>query len=129
MIYKKRNGMKQILATLLLSIMVLTGCDQKDLVQWSPDGKRVAIIASGGVRVGDEKGKLSQPVLPGAKFCRWLPDSTHAIVVSTKTTSSWKEVNDLLSPKEHQTVKQIAEKAWASRALPKTKTSLEQLHQ
>jgi hypothetical protein len=121
--------MKRILVSLLLSTTLLTACDRTDLVVWSPDGNRVAIIASNSLRVGDESGKLSAPVLDNAKFCRWLPDSIHVVVVSTKETTSWKDVKDLLSTSEQKSVPRIAEKVWKLGSLPDPKSSLDRLHQ
>jgi hypothetical protein len=121
--------MKRILFALLLSAMVLSGCDRKDLVLWSPDGKRVAIIASEGLKLGDETGRLSEKALVPAAFCRWLPDSIHAVVVSVQPTYKWQVVKDALSITEERTVKRIAERVWKSRALPNAKSVSERLQQ
>ena len=105
--------MRQIFAV-IFCVTLLTACDSYDRVNWSPDGKRVAVVASDGLRLADEAGNLSAPVLDHATICRWLPDSNHAVVVSTKETTNWNDIKELLSASERAKVSRIGERMWKS---------------
>lgn len=63
-------NLKRILAIMVLSVLTLTGCGRKDQLVWSPDGKKLALTTSDGVRVGDETGKLNKPIERHAKFSK-----------------------------------------------------------
>src|SRR5271163_1706988 len=117
-----REKMKSLPVMLVLCLTLLTACDRKDHVIWSPDGARVAIVASDGLRVGNETGEISAPLISKADICRWLPDSVHAVVVSTNPTTRWSDVKDLLSYSERLKVLRIAESMWRSRSVSNRKS-------
>ena len=106
--------MKRLAIVLLLSTMLLTACEEMDRVVWSPDGKHLAVIASDGLRMGDHSGKISAPLIPNARLVSWLPDSVHALIVTTKTSSSWPEIKKTLTASECREVRVAAEKLWKS---------------
>lgn len=109
--------MKRLLAlvSLSLSILALSGCDSDDLLQWSPDGKTFTVVKDNTLKLGTPDGKLSNTILEGAEFSRWLPDSKHALVSTGRSTLSWIEVQKLLSRAEQLSVKKMATKVWQKR--------------
>jgi hypothetical protein len=96
----------------LASLIILTGCNPQPLVVWAPDGKHCAVLSSDGVRVSDESGAVSPAVAPNVTLCRWLPDSTEAVIVSEKDSTNWKEVREILTPTERVKAAQIGEALW-----------------
>jgi hypothetical protein len=100
---------------------LLTGCGRDDYLVWSPNGKQVAVLASDGLRLGDDSGNISPPILPKANLFRWLPDSVHGLVVSTDGTTKWAAITDLLSAGERQKISRAAETLWKSGSASKWK--------
>ena len=117
--------MKSLIATIILCLTLLTACKPEDRVIWSPDGKRAAVLASDGLRVSDDTGTISAPLLVDVQICRWLPDSIHTLVVSSKTTTSWEEIKNLYSKGERLKILHIAQSIWRAGSATKL-TSLDQ---
>ncbi len=76
----------------LLLALFLVACGPEKRIQWSPDGKKAAVLADGNLILADEQGNLSAPVAEGVTRMSWLPDSTQALVVIEKKVRSWDEV-------------------------------------
>ncbi len=52
-------------------------------LSWSPDGKKLALVGSDGLRVSNDGGfHLSEPVEEQAQIVTWFPDSKRIIVVT-----------------------------------------------
>jgi len=75
-------GQVRFLLAVLLALLLLGGCYQKRF-QWSPDGKRVALITNDGLYLSDAEGKLSELLLPAVKTAAWFSDSQR-LAVSTE---------------------------------------------
>lgn len=97
---------------LILAIPLLAACDRKDVVLWSPDGKRMAVIASDGLVLGDETGKIAAPLKINLEIFRWMPDSKHALVVERDLVTSWKDACSLLTLSRQREVSRYAERSW-----------------
>ncbi len=82
------------------------------------------MLASDGLRVSDDTGTISAPLLVDVQICRWLPDSIHALVVSSKTTTSWAETKNLYSASERLKILHIAKSIWRAGSATKL-TSLD----
>jgi len=89
---RRRLKAGAILAVLLSLALFVAACGPEKLVQWSPDGKRVAVMSNGTLFVADEQGSLSRPIAEGVTRMSWLPDSTQALVVSERKVKSWDEM-------------------------------------
>ncbi|HEY9755509.1 MAG TPA: hypothetical protein V6C97_10130 [Oculatellaceae cyanobacterium] len=96
------------------TVFLLTACDSTDLIQWSPDGKRVAVLASDGLRLGDETGKLSAPVDESICALRWFPDSNRAVVKTCVLVTKWADLRKILSQREQGEIQIAARKIWRS---------------
>jgi hypothetical protein len=118
-------SMKKLFLVVASSLLFLTGCDREDLIVWSPDGKRVVVLANDGLRMGDESGKLSAPVDSCIKIVRWLPDSHHALVVVSSVVTEWNELRSLLSQSDQRNVILLANKIWKSGHLPRSADYME----
>ncbi|MBP9093950.1 PD40 domain-containing protein [bacterium] len=72
----------KLITASLFSITVLCSCDFEERLSWSPDGKRMAVLADQ-LRLADED-SISKPLLKkqfGSVLAfRWLPDSHHALL-------------------------------------------------
>jgi hypothetical protein len=81
---------------LVLTVLLLAGCDDLGRINWSPDGKRCAVLSEHDLQIGDDTGALhAEPTLRTGIF-EWLPDSKSAIVVTAKK-ASWSELTKLIS--------------------------------
>jgi len=105
-------------AAVFCTVTLLTGCDKLDHLQWSPDGKCLAVLSSDGLRVSDASGSLSKSIPMKLSIFRWLPDSKRALVVTTKQTTSWNEVKPLLSAAERTRTITVADSLWKFRGDP-----------
>lgn len=77
----------KLITAALFSITVLGACDFEERLSWSPDGKRMAVLADQ-LRLADLD-SISKPVL-GPNFgpvlyFRWLPDNHHALLGYRRT--------------------------------------------
>src|SRR5277367_3705006 len=112
--------MSRLVLAIVFVVSMLTACDRKDLIIWSPDGKRMAVLASDGLVLGDETGRISAPLHTDVEILRWLPDSKHAFVVSTDVVESWKDLRTILSASEQQAVVRFGRKMWRLGRIPQT---------
>jgi Tol biopolymer transport system component len=77
----------KLITAALFSITVLGACDFEERLSWSPDGKRMAVLADQ-LRLADLD-SISKPVLgPNygpVLYFRWLPDNHHALLGYRRT--------------------------------------------
>lgn len=111
----------RVWVALIVCLVCLAGCGPYNYVQWSPDGKHVAVLATDGLRIGDGEGNLTEPILPKASRVSWLPDSEHALVVSTRETKSWKDVSAVLSETERRRISRLADSLWRAGSVSRWK--------
>ncbi len=77
----------KLITVSLFSITVLCSCDFEERVSWSPDGKRMAVLADR-LRLADNN-DLSKPLLEPhfgqLLSLRWLPDNHHVLICYRRT--------------------------------------------
>src|SRR5438477_13122765 len=84
--------MKTILrAILLLLVAVIAGCDPEQLVVWSPDGSKAAVIGADGLHICDPGGKLTPLLVKDVRKVAWFADSDRVAAVREVKIASWKE--------------------------------------
>src|ERR1041384_261573 len=104
------NHMKTIIVALIFVLLaVLAGCDPPELLFWSPDGRHAAVLAPDGVHVCDGDGKLSGPLIEGARSFAWFSDSTQALVVKLVAVKSWKDAEPYLDEADAKSLATAAE--------------------
>lgn len=92
-----------------LSIPLLSSCDLQQQLTWSPDGKKLAVVASDGVRLSVDGGlHLSEPVETNGHLLNWFSDSKRLLVVSNVGYDNWPELEKNLKPEEVESVKATA---------------------
>jgi len=89
--------------------LTLAACDM-NRVAWAPDAKRAAIIGSDGLRMTDDKGTLTAPVLDQVAKIAWWPDSKQCLVLRSIPAKDWTEIEPILSPFEAKQVRESSEK-------------------
>ena len=94
----------------LLSVACLTGCNGPHPMAWSPDGSKMAIVASDGLRFGDASGQLSAPVLRDVSALAWLPDSRHLLVAGTTNITTWQAAQGYLTKDEQAQCAEVAKR-------------------
>src|SRR5215470_11349089 len=97
--------MIRLIRTWLLFIgvaLVCAGCEPTNRLVWSPDGLRAVVLASDGLRVCDQAGRISEPLIKAVDVACWTPDSTHALAATRSKVHSWTEAAKLLSPPERK---------------------------
>ncbi|MBP7860236.1 hypothetical protein KA183_01030 [bacterium] len=99
---------KKICLTIACTL-TLAACDMTKVV-WAPDAKRAAIIGSDGLRISDEKGTLSKPVMDQVAKIAWWPDSKQCLVLRSIPAKDWTEIEPILSPDEAKQVRESSEK-------------------
>lgn len=92
--------------------LTLAACDTNRVV-WAPDTTRAAIIGSDGLRITDEKGSLTAPVLDSVAKVAWWPDSKQCLVLRSIPAKDWTEIEPILSPYEAKEVRESSEKLFA----------------
>ncbi len=100
--------LKKICLTIACTL-TLAACDMNRVV-WAPDTKRAAIIGSDGLRITDEKGVLTAPVLDNVAKIAWWPDSKQCLVLRSIPAKDWTEIEPVLSPYEAKSVRESSEK-------------------
>ncbi len=96
-------------AMLLLTAILVAGCNIKDRIVWSPDGQYLAVIAADGLRIGNDQGGLSKPLVADAELMAWCPDSRRALVVRQAQGQDWKAIQGFLSEDDLKQVISTAE--------------------
>ena len=95
---------------------LFAGCLPQELVVWSPDGNRSAVISQNGdLYLCDEAGTLSPLALPpslehAVEKVAWLPDSKQLVLVAERSANSWDNAADVFEPQTRQRIIQIASK-------------------
>src|SRR5881394_1964967 len=85
-------------AILLLLVAVIAGCDPEQLVVWSPDGSKAAMIGADGLHIADPAGKLTPLLVKDVRKVAWFGDSHRVAAVREVKTASWKEATKYLEP-------------------------------
>src|SRR3954466_13735983 len=84
--------MKTLLRTVLCLVVAgMLGCDPEQVVVWSPDGSRAAVIGGDGLHVADSSGKLSGVLVKDVRKAAWFSDSIHVVLAREVKVSNWKE--------------------------------------
>src|SRR6267142_1009273 len=83
---------------LCLIVLVVLGCDPEQVVVWSPDGSKAAVIGSDGLHLSDPIGKLTPLLVKDVRKAAWFLDSSHLAAVKEVKISSWKEASKYLEP-------------------------------
>lgn len=112
------HAFKFIVLAFIACALFLTGCDQKDTLGWSPDGKHVAVLADDGIRVGDESGAISEkPSVPNKNIVilKWMPNSIDGLVVFKNDSKNWAEIHSLMSASERVRAVNLGQKLWTTR--------------
>jgi len=103
--------MKTILrAILLLLVAVILGCDPEQVVVWSPDGSKAAVIGTDGLHIADPAGKLTPLLVKDIRKVAWFADSHRIAAVREVKTVSWKEATKYLEPERATRLEADAEK-------------------
>ena len=69
------------LSVVASSALLLAGCEKR--IQWSPDGRRAAVLTTGGVFLSNGEGRLSKRLLPRADAVAWFADSERLAVATS----------------------------------------------
>ncbi|MBA3992684.1 MAG: hypothetical protein C0469_04095 [Cyanobacteria bacterium DS2.3.42] len=92
-----------------LSIPLLAGCVAEQRLSWSPDGKKLAVVGSDGVRVSTDGGfHLSEPVEEQAQIVTWFPDSKRIVVVTKDGCENWADLEKNVDKEEVAAIKASA---------------------
>src|SRR6266566_4738675 len=81
-----------------LIVLGMLGCDPEQVVVWSPDGSRAAVIGGDGLHLSDPMGKLTPLLVKDVRKAAWFGDSAHLAAVKEVKISSWKEASKYLEP-------------------------------
>src|SRR3954464_5483301 len=97
--------MKTILqAILLMLVVVVVGCDPEQLVVWSPDGSKAAVIGADGLHIADPAGKLTPLLVKDVRRVAWFADSHRVAAVREIKIASWKEATKYI---EHERITRL----------------------
>ncbi len=92
-----------------MTIPLLAGCDVEQRLSWSPDGKKLAIVGTDGVRISTDGGfHLGEPVEEDAQIVSWFPDSKRVVVVSKTGCESWADLEENVDKEEVDGIKASA---------------------
>ena len=69
------------LSVVASATLLLAGCEKR--IQWSPDGRRAAVLTTSGVFLSDGEGRLSKRLLPKADAVAWFADSERLAVATS----------------------------------------------
>src|SRR6185295_8547459 len=91
--------MKTILwAVLVLLLAMMAGCDPEQLVVWSPDGSKAAVIGADGLHISDPAGKITPLLVNDVRKVAWFADSHRVAAVREMKIANWKEATKYLEP-------------------------------
>ncbi len=88
---------RRVLAGLILSLTVLSGCLPETRIAWSPDGTHALVRAGDGLYLSDGDGKLSGRIAEDVPAVAWLPDSRRFIAACNQPAATWEELVPHLS--------------------------------
>ena len=95
-------------AILLLLIAVIVGCDPEQLVVWSPDGSKAAVIGPDGLHIADPGGKLTPLLVKDVRKIAWFADSHRVAAVrevnTRLATRKWRPVLYLKRHHDHREI-------------------------
>ncbi len=92
-----------------LTIPLFAGCVAEQRLGWSPDGKKLAVVGSDGVRVSIDGGfHLGEPVEEDAQIVSWFPDSKRFVVVTKKPCETWSDLEKNVDKDEVDGIKASA---------------------
>src|SRR6476660_7618714 len=103
--------MKTIIRSiLLLLVMLMLGCDPDQVVVWSPDGSKAAVIGTDGLHICDPAGKLTPLLVKDVRKVAWFGDSHRLAAAREVKITSWKEATKYLEPERVTKVEAEGEK-------------------
>lgn len=97
------------ICVLIASTFLLAACDEKRVV-WSPDTTKAAILGNDGLRITDDSGTLTPPLLKESTRFVWWPDSKQCVVLRAVPAKDWTDVEPMLSKEEAEHISTTAEK-------------------
>jgi hypothetical protein len=103
--------MKTLMRAILLMLMaVMLGCDPEQVVVWSPDGSKAAVIGTDGLHISDPAGKLTPLLVKDIRKVAWFSDSHRIAAVREVKIGGWKEATKYLEPERVATLEAEGEK-------------------
>ncbi|HEV8292274.1 MAG TPA: hypothetical protein VGP94_10135, partial [Tepidisphaeraceae bacterium] len=99
-----------IRAILLLLATVMLGCDPEQVVVWSPDGSKAAVIGADGLHISDPAGKLTPLLVKDVRKVAWFADSHRIAAAREVKTASWKDATKYLEPERVRRLEAEGEK-------------------
>ncbi|MGB8851979.1 MAG: hypothetical protein WCC69_00245 [Pirellulales bacterium] len=100
-----------LLASLLVPLVVMSGCIPRACVWWSPDGMIAAVAGVGadGLRLMRPDGTLSDPILAGeVAGASWLSDGSGLVIARKIGLPTWQEAAAVLPQDEVGVIDRIA---------------------
>src|SRR4051812_8007527 len=85
-------------AVLLLLVAAMAGCDPEQLVVWSPDGSKAAVIGADGLHICDPAGKITPLLVKDVRKVAWFADSHRVAAAREVKIANWKEATKYLEP-------------------------------
>src|SRR3954467_6323125 len=85
-------------AVFVLLLAVMAGCDPEQVVVWSPDGSKAAVIGADGLHICDPAGKLTPLLVKDVRKVAWFADSHRVAAAREVKIGSWKEAGKYLEP-------------------------------
>jgi hypothetical protein len=99
-----------ILACLSLLMLIGFGCEPEQLVVWSPDGTRAAVIGPDGLYLSNPAGKLTGLLIKDVRKVAWFSDSKRIAAAREVKVKTWKEAVAYLEPERAKRLENEAEK-------------------
>src|SRR5438874_1363858 len=91
--------MKKIIRGILpLLVVMMIGCDPDQVVVWSPDGSKAAVIGADGLHICDGSGKLTPLLVKDVRKVAWFGDSHRLAAAREVKIGSWKDATKYLEP-------------------------------
>lgn len=87
-----KSGIKAA-ALAVLSVLLLSACEDQRRIVWTADGSLAAVIAGDGLRICDAPGGLGEP-RPGVELVEWFPDGRKVLAVEYEKIDTWSKVRD-----------------------------------
>src|SRR5688500_17130547 len=99
-----------ILASLSLLMLIGFGCEPEQLVVWSPDGTRAAVIGPDGLYLSDPAGTLTGLRIKNVRKVAWFSDSKRIAAAREVKVTTWKEAVTYLEPERAKRLETEGEK-------------------